>query len=60
MVSTAVFLIEIDRLFLVAVFVPSHEHGILVDWHASEEPFLLFRLWYLAAVFWLATFVTFG
>ncbi len=40
-VTSAVFAGEIDRCFLIAVFIPSHEHPILVEWESSEFPLFI-------------------
>lgn len=57
MVTTAVFFIEVHRLFLVPVFIPSKEDRITIDREATEFPFFFFRFWELTFVDRLASLI---
>lgn len=57
---SSILVIEIDRLLLVAVFVPSQEHSSPVDRESSYLPLLLFGFRELSGVARLTALVAFG
>jgi hypothetical protein len=56
--TPTIFVIKIDRLFFVSVFIPSEENWALADRESAEDTFFFFWFWQFASISRLSTFIT--
>lgn len=57
--SSSVFLREINRLFIISVFIPSHEDTILIEWESLEASLFIDLYGSLPLIEWTSDSISF-